>query len=42
MGGHVGGHVGGADGGPRRVHVGLFLELADVFLVSDSLVPEPV
>lgn len=35
-------HVGGADRGPRRVHVGLLLELADVFLVSDSLVAEPV
>lgn len=38
----VGRHVGGADRRPRRVHVGLLLELADVFLVPDSLVAEPV
>lgn len=35
-------HAGCIDCGPRCVHVGLFLELSDVFLVSDSLVPEPV
>lgn len=35
-------HAGGVDCGPRCVHVGFFLELADVFLVSDSLVAKPV
>lgn len=35
-------HAGGVDRGPRRIHVGFLLELADVFLVSDSLVAEPV
>lgn len=35
-------HAGCVDRGPRRIHVGLLLELADVFLVSDSLVAEPV
>lgn len=35
-------HAGCVDGGPRRVHVGFLLELADVFLVSDSLVAKPV
>lgn len=38
----VSGHAGCIDCSPGCVHVGLFLELADVFLVSDSLVPEPV
>lgn len=35
-------HAGCVDRGPRRIHVGFLLELADVFLVSDSLVAEPV
>lgn len=35
-------HTSCIDCGPRCVHIGLFLELADVFLVSDSLVPKPV
>lgn len=35
-------HAGCIDCSPGCVHVGLFLELADVFLVSDSLVTEPV
>lgn len=35
-------HAGCIDRGPCRVHVGLLLKLADVFLVSNSLVPEPV
>lgn len=35
-------HAGGADGGLGGVHVGLLLELANVLLVSDSLVPKPV
>lgn len=38
----VGRHVGGADRRPRRVHVGLLLELPDVLLVADPLVAEPV
>ena len=40
---HGGGHgVGCRYGGLGGVEVGLFLELADVFLVADSLVAEPV
>lgn len=30
------------DGSSRSVHVGFFLELTNVFLVSDSFIPKPV
>lgn len=35
-------HVGRAHSGSGSVHIGLFLELPDVFLIPDSLVSEPV
>lgn len=35
-------HAGCVDRSPRCIHVGFLLELADVFLVPDSLVAEPV
>lgn len=35
-------YVGRVHGSSGRVHVGLLLELSDVFLIPDSLVSEPV